>query len=70
MKGITVKQRGRREGGGREGRRQGKRDRGRAGKHTGTCGVTLEFQVCGQLRGVTRAKEFEASLGNRKSEFP
>lgn len=48
MKGTTVKQR---EGGGREGRRQGKRDRGREGKHTGACGVTLEFQVCGRLRG-------------------
>lgn len=58
-----------REGGGREGRWQGKTGRGRAGKHTGACGVSLEFQVGGRPRGELLEPRV-CNLGNRKSEFP
>lgn len=64
MKGTMVKQREREE----EGRADG-RGRGRGGKHTGACGVALEFQVCGRPRGELLESRV-CNLGNRKSEFP
>lgn len=58
MKGTTVKQREREE------EREGRQAHRRLWSHTGVPGM---WAAEGR---ITRAKELEASLGNRKSEFP
>lgn len=72
IKGTSVKQRERKEGGrrkggqkaGKEGQREGRQAHRHLWSHTGVP------SMCAAEGRITRAKEFEASLGNRESEFP